>query len=310
MSLVVVGFSVTSSEGPPSPASPASSSASTASAMRQRSALSAALRCCGRGDAAPFWDDFESDPSEEEEDADGDADCDELEAWRGASGASVSSAPMPVPRPRSRVSAEFAWARHQLQLAAAQRLEGGGAGGQAAAAPRRQPSPHPQADCAVGFEEKACGADAGPADAAQAAVRSRSLLSELLKEEICSGAFEVASDCMACSEDEASVEGGGDGLDWDGSWFERCPPGLDAPPSRAAESDRSSQCSAPIPIPAASYFKDEMQRAALQKLNRKRAFYQQQVETERMMARSMAKSKQAAAAARGNRPPGRPGAPA
>lgn len=58
------------------------------------------------------------------------------------------------------------------------------------------------------------------------------------------------------------------------------------------------------------YFKDEVQRQALEKLNQKRKWYQQQLEAERMMARSMAKSRQAAAAARGNKPNGRPGAPA
>lgn len=58
------------------------------------------------------------------------------------------------------------------------------------------------------------------------------------------------------------------------------------------------------------YFKDEVQRQALEKLNQKRKWYQQQLEAERMMARSMAKSRQAAAAARGNKPSGRPGAPA
>lgn len=58
------------------------------------------------------------------------------------------------------------------------------------------------------------------------------------------------------------------------------------------------------------YFKDEVQRQALEKLNQKRKWYQQQLEAERMMARSMAKSKQAATAARGNKPSGRPGAPA
>lgn len=57
------------------------------------------------------------------------------------------------------------------------------------------------------------------------------------------------------------------------------------------------------------YFKDEVQRQALDKLNQKRKWYQQQLEAERMMARSMAKSRQAAAAARGNKPSGRPGAP-
>lgn len=41
-----------------------------------------------------------------------------------------------------------------------------------------------------------------------------------------------------------------------------------------------------------SYFKDEMQRAALEKLNQKRKWYQQQLEAERMMSRSIAKSKQ------------------
>lgn len=41
-----------------------------------------------------------------------------------------------------------------------------------------------------------------------------------------------------------------------------------------------------------SYFKDEMQRAALDKLNQKRKWYQQQLEAERMMARSMSKAKQ------------------
>jgi hypothetical protein len=53
-----------------------------------------------------------------------------------------------------------------------------------------------------------------------------------------------------------------------------------------------------------------VQRQALEKLNQKRKWYQQQLEAERMMARSMAKSRQAAAAARGNKPIGRPGAPA
>ncbi len=59
-----------------------------------------------------------------------------------------------------------------------------------------------------------------------------------------------------------------------------------------------------------SYFKDEVQRAALDKLNQKRKWYQQQLEAERMLARSMAKSRQTPAAARCNRPAGRPGAPA
>jgi hypothetical protein len=58
------------------------------------------------------------------------------------------------------------------------------------------------------------------------------------------------------------------------------------------------------------YFKDEVQRAALDKLNQKRKWYQQQLEAERMVARSMAKSRQAVMASRSNRPAGRPGAPA
>lgn len=81
------------------------------------------------------------------------------------------------------------------------------------------------------------------------------------------------------------------------------------------ESDRSSLATAssqPIAIPASCYFKDEMQRAALDKLNQKRQWYQQQLEAERMMARSMAKSRHAGApVARTTRPAaGRPGAPA
>jgi hypothetical protein len=46
-----------------------------------------------------------------------------------------------------------------------------------------------------------------------------------------------------------------------------------------------------LPV-SCSYFKDEMQRAALEKLNQKRKWYQQQLEAERMMSKSIAKSKQ------------------
>lgn len=60
-------------------------------------------------------------------------------------------------------------------------------------------------------------------------------------------------------------------------------------------------------IPPSCYFKDEMQRAALEKLNQKRKWYQQQLEAERMMARSMAKSR---VATRAGKSSGRPGAPA
>jgi hypothetical protein len=69
-------------------------------------------------------------------------------------------------------------------------------------------------------------------------------------------------------------------------------------------------CLLPACLLCSCYFKDEVQRQALEKLNQKRKWYQQQLEAERMVARSMAKSRQAAAAARGNKPSGRPGAPA
>jgi hypothetical protein len=69
-------------------------------------------------------------------------------------------------------------------------------------------------------------------------------------------------------------------------------------------------CLLPACLLCSCYFKDEVQRQALEKLNQKRKWYQQQLEAERMVARSMAKSRQAAAAARGNKPAGRPGAPA
>lgn len=71
-------------------------------------------------------------------------------------------------------------------------------------------------------------------------------------------------------------------------------------------------CCCLLPAVHSCYFKDEMQRAALDKLNQKRQWYQQQLEAERMMARSMAKSRHAGApVARTTRPAaGRPGAPA
>jgi hypothetical protein len=111
---------------------------------------------------------------------------------------------------------------------------------------------------------------------------------------------------MDQSEDEL------DEFDEQWEWFSS--QRTDQSSSTTGDCDRSSQSSCPIPIPSlkssACYFKDEMQRAALDKLNQKRKWYQQQLEAERMMARSMSKAKQGAAASRANRPAGRPGAPA
>lgn len=142
--------------------------------------------------------------------------------------------------------------------------------------------------------------------------RGRSLLSERLSNK---AGTVVVYECHHASQDGSSEDEeeeadlmDDDGTD-EGAYFDDDWAWLSARDSSIQESDRSSHASSqPIQIPASCYFKDEVQRQALDKLNQKRKWYQQQLEAERMMARSMAKSRQAAAAARGNKPNGRPGA--
>ncbi|GBF93249.1 hypothetical protein Rsub_05981 [Raphidocelis subcapitata] len=67
----------------------------------------------------------------------------------------------------------------------------------------------------------------------------------------------------------------------------------------AATAASAASSSRPIAIPAATYFKDEAQRAHLEKLNKKRQWYSQQQEQERLLGKTGAK----AAAQQVPRPP-------
>uniref|UniRef100_A0A383VX61 Uncharacterized protein n=1 Tax=Tetradesmus obliquus TaxID=3088 RepID=A0A383VX61_TETOB len=174
--------------------------------------------------------------------------------------------------------------------------------------------PHPGHPTVVGFHQAQQRRDShGKEQPSSAVARGRSLLSELLLKEEGSRHFEEASCCSidACSsdteEDDASLGWGSFCRDMEVERLER----LTDSTLGSGESDTCSAKSQPVPIPSIthSYFKDEMQRAALEKLNQKRKWYQQQLEAERMMSKSIAKSKQASVAAKGNKPIGRPGAP-
>ncbi|KAF6253243.1 hypothetical protein COO60DRAFT_1548183 [Scenedesmus sp. NREL 46B-D3] len=149
----------------------------------------------------------------------------------------------------------------------------------------------------VGFQQAQQRRDShGKEQPSSAVARGRSLLSELLLKEEGSGHYEVASCCSMdpCSsdteEDDASLGWGSFCRDMELDRLER----LADSTLGSGESDTCSAKSQPVPIPSIthSYFKDEMQRAALEKLNQKRKWYQQQLEAERMMSRSIAKSKQ------------------
>lgn len=52
----------------------------------------------------------------------------------------------------------------------------------------------------------------------------------------------------------------------------------------------AASASRPIAIPAATYFKDQAQRAAMEKLNKKRQWYSQQAEQERLVGKTGAKA--------------------
>eukprot|EP00775_Hariotina_reticulata_P011982 gene11982-12126_t len=140
----------------------------------------------------------------------------------------------------------------------------------------------------VGFQQATvAGAVRERAQNSTALRGARSLLSELLlKEEV----VQMALDCASSqpSEDmEAEQSEGSQFEEEDWTWFDG------ASTVHSSHGDcSSSQASQPINIPAISYFKDDVQRQALEKLNQKRKWYQQQLEAERMMARSMAKSRQ------------------
>lgn len=116
--------------------------------------------------------------------------------------------------------------------------------------------------------------------------RGRSLLSELLKD----AAVAPSDGTISCVSDEfesddmdeaclGSMEAAA--MDFDMGWS----PVTSSRTHITDNSDRSSTCSQPIPIPACTYFKDEVQRAALEKLNQKRKWYQQQLENERLMSK-------------------------
>lgn len=128
--------------------------------------------------------------------------------------------------------------------------------------------------------------------------RPHSLLSDLLRDvqRAAAEADALMADALAYEVDDEDEDGEDDLDDDELDLLEALDAAWGSPSSSvfsaATGASRASTASSsrPIAIPAASYFKDQTQRAYLEKLNKKRQWYSQQQEQDRLVGKTGAKA--------------------